>query len=176
MRFPVRTYDKLLAMFNDTMQGRKGTPGYLLAPKFLSDSRRGLFNDQAWVRRIAKAVLLKVKISEPVIQLESLTPEEILMLLQHLADVHATHDDQKAATTREFKEFVKEIVNRLGAEALLTPAEIIRDFISILNILQQNPETSFSELIHGFSFRLLLHLKTSDVDGNGEVAEFTKMS
>jgi len=67
-------------------------------------------------------------------------------------------DDQKAVTTREFKEFVKEIVNRLGAEALLTPAEIIRDFISILNILQQNPETSFSELIHGFSFPL--HLKT----------------
>jgi len=72
--------------------------------------------------------------------------------------------------TREFKEFVKEIVNRLGAEAL-TPAEIIRDFISILNILQQNPETSFSELIHGF-IRLLLQPKDLDVDGN--VAEFTK--
>jgi len=42
-----------------------------------------------------------------------------------------------------------------GAEAL-PPAEIIRDFISILNILQQNPETSFSELIHGFSFRCTL--------------------
>jgi len=49
-------------------------------------------------------------------------------------------DDRKAVTTREFKEFLQEIVNRLGAEALLTPGEI-RDFISVLNILQQNPET-----------------------------------
>jgi len=49
--------------------------------------------------------------------------------------------------------------------------EIVRDFISVLNILQQNPETSFSELIHG-SIPTAAS-KNSDVDGNGEVAEFT---
>jgi len=116
----------------------------------LEDPRRGLFNDQAWARRTAKAVIAKVgKILGPVIQLETLTQEEILLLLQRLADVHATHFDDRKAATREFKEFLQEIVNRLGAEALLTPGEIVRDFISVLNILQQNPETSFSELIHG---------------------------
>ena len=167
-------YDKLLAMFNDTMQGRAEHLGICLGgtPKFLSDSRRGLFNDQAWVRRTAKSRSTKGRqdTSEPVIQLESLTQSEIMMLLQRLADVHATHfDDRKAVTTREFKEFVQEIVNRLGAEALLTPGEIVRDFISILNILQQNPETSFSELIHGFSFPLTAAAKDPDVDGNGEV-------
>lgn len=171
-------YDKLLAMFNDTMQGRAEHLGICLGgtPRFLSDSRRGLFNDQASVRRTAKSRSTKRRqdTSEPVIQLESLTQSEILMLLQRLADVYATHfDEQKAVTTREFKEFVQEIVNRLGAEALLTPGEIVRDFISILNILQQNPETSFSELIHGFSFPVTAAAKDSDVDGNGEVAEFT---
>jgi len=54
--------------------------------------------------------------SGPVIQLETLTQRRFL-LLQRLADVHATHfDDRKAVTTREFKEFLQEIVNRLGAE------------------------------------------------------------
>jgi len=149
-------YDKL-AMFNDTMQGRAEHLGIWVEHKILEDPRRGLFNDQAWARRTAKAVIAKVgKTSGPVIQLETLTQEEILLQQQLMFMQH--FDDRKAVTTREFKEFLQEIVNRLGAEALLTPGEIVRDFISVLNILQQNPET-FSELIHG-SIRLLLHLKT----------------
>jgi len=55
-------------------------------------------------------------------------------------------DDQRLLRLVNLRSLLKLLT--LGAEALLTPA-IIRDFISILNILQQNPETSFSELIHG---------------------------
>lgn len=95
------------------------------------------------------------------------------MLLQRLADVHATHFGYEKVTTREFKEFLEEIVNRLGAEALLTPGEIVRDFVSVLNILQQNPEISFSEIIHGSGFQLSVASQDSNVDENGEVAEFT---
>lgn len=171
-------YDKLLAMFNDTMQGRAEHLGICLGgtQKFLEDPKRGLFNDQAWARRITKSRFAKGKhdTSGPVIQLETLTQDEILMLLQRLADVHATHYGyEKALTASECKGFVHEIVNRLGAEALLTPGEIVRDFVSVLNILQQNPETSFSELIHGSGLPLTAVSKNSDVDADGEVAEFT---
>lgn len=169
-------YDKLLAMFNDTMQGKAQHLAICLGgtPKFLEDPRRGLFNDQAWQRRTAKSRFVKdfQDISGPVIQLEPLTEEQILVLLQRLADVHATHFDyDKTVTTNEFNDFVQEIVNRLGAEALLTPGEIVRDFISILNILQQNSETSFGDLIR-VSVPLAVG-KSPDADENGEVAEFT---
>lgn len=171
-------YDKLLAMFNDTMQGRAEHLGIYLGgtPKFLEDPKRGLFNDQAWARRTTKSRFAKglQDTSGPVIQLESLTEQEILTLLQRLAEVHAAHFGyEKALTNSEFQEFVEEIVNRLGAEALLTPGEIVRDFVSVLNILQQNPKTSFSQVIHGSIFPLTTAGKNSDEGANGEVAEFT---
>ena len=171
-------YDKLLAIFNDTMQGRAEHLGIYLGgtPTFLEDPKRGLFNDQAWKRRTAKSRFAKgmQDTSGPVIQLEPLTEQEILMLLQRLAEVHAIHFGyEKAVTIREFNEFVQEIVNRLGAEALLTPGEIVRDFISVLNILQQNPEISFTELLHGSGFPLSTGDKPINVDKNDKVAEFT---
>jgi len=55
---------------------------------------------------------------------------------------------------------------------LLTPGEIVRDFISVLNILQQNSDISFSELINGSSFHTTAD-NDSDMDKNSEVAEFT---
>ncbi len=170
-------YDKLLAMFNDIMQGKAEYLGIYLGgtPKFLEDPRRGLFNDQAWQRRTAKSRFTKgfQDTSGPVIRLENLTEEEILLLLQQLAEVHATHYGyEKAITTHQFSDFIQEIVSRLGAEVLLTPGEIVRDFISVLNILQQHQELSFNELIHS-SMPLTTVDKNSDVDGNGEVAEFT---
>lgn len=172
-------YDKLLAMFNDTMQGKAEHLGILVGgtPKFLEDPKRGLFNDPAWQRRTAKSRFVKAGLQDtasPVIQLESLTQPEIVMLLQRLAEVHGTHyGSEKTLTKREFQEFLQEIVNRLGAEALLTPGEIVRDFVSVLNLLQQNPEMSLSQLIQGAGLPLSSAGKKPQVDEEDEVAEFT---
>ena len=54
---------------------------------------------------------------------------------------------------------------------MLTPGEIVRDFISVLNILHQNPEISFSKLIHGSDFKLTAVGKNTDVDD--DAAEFS---
>jgi hypothetical protein len=169
-------YDKLLAIFNDTMQGKAEHLAIYLGgtPRFLEDPKRGLFNDQAWQRRTAKSRFSKgfQDTSGPVIQLEPLNETEILQLLRRLAVVHASHySTEKVLTDRELQVFIQEIVNRLGAEALLTPGEIVRDFVSVLNILQQHPEISLSELIHGSGLPLTAVGK--DIDVNDDVAEFT---
>lgn len=172
-------YDKLLAMFNDTMQGRAEHLGIIVGgtPKFLEDPKRGLFNDPAWTRRTAKSRFVKdglQDVSGPVIQLENLTQPEILQLLQRLAEVHGTHyGSEKKLTKREFDEFLQEVISRLGANALLTPGEIVRDFLSVLNILQQNPETSFSQVIRGGGVQLNSAGKKPSESEDGEVAEFT---
>jgi hypothetical protein len=172
-------YDKLLSMFNDAMQGKAEYLSILVGgtPQFLEDSRRGLHSDEAWRTRLAKSRFLKEGLkdtSAPVIQLEPLTPEELSKLLQRLAEVHAVHYNSKPILSAgELKEFKQEIVSRLGAEKLSTPREIVRDFISVLNILLQNPQITFKELIHSSTFQPNAVGKRSNGDENNEFAEFT---
>lgn len=173
-------YDKLLAMFNDAMQGRVGYLGMLIGgtPQFLEDNRRGLYSDPAWQRRTSQSRFIsKAGIQDaigPVIRLEPLSQEEILQLLQRLAEVHSVHYGyKKSLSAAELQQFLGAIVGRLGAEALLTPGEIVRDFISVLNVLQQNPKLTLDQLLRGANFQPTAAHQSAQVDENSEFAEFT---
>ncbi|MBW4546319.1 MAG: ATP-binding protein [Symplocastrum torsivum CPER-KK1] len=172
-------YDKLLALFNDSMQGRAENLGILMGgtPDFLEDSRRGLYSYEALRTRLVpgRAVINGFQdTSAPVIRLETLTTENILELLQRLAEVHAVHYKyKKTITAAQLQEFTNECVNRLGAKDLLTPREVVRDFIQSLNILQQNPQLTFKQLIQSSTFQPTRAGKNPDVDENSEFAEFT---
>jgi P-loop Domain of unknown function (DUF2791) len=174
-----KNYNRLLAMFNDTMQCKAEHLGIFLGgtSKFLEDPNRGLFADQAWRRRTKESRFATgANIQEflgPVIRLNPLSQAEILTLLQRLTEIHAAHyGTEKTLSNRELQEFLQEIVSRLGAEALLTPGEIVRDFISVLNILHQNPKIAFKELIHGSQFKPTGVGKSVGVDED-DAAEFS---
>ena len=173
-------YDKLLAMFNDAMQGRVTHLGILIGgtPQFLEDPRRGLYSDPAWQRRTSQSRFAsKAGIQEaigPVIRLEPLTRDEILSLLERLGEVHTTHHNlKKSLTKEELQEFLQAIISRLGAEALLTPGEIVRDFMSVLNILQQSPKLTLRDLIQSTNFQPSAKQPDPQVDEGSEFAEFT---
>lgn len=174
-----KNYNRLLAMFNDTMQCKAENLGILIGgtTKFLEDPNRGLFADQAWRRRTKESRFVAQagvqEYSGPVIRLNPLSQEEILTLLQRITEIHALNFAyDKTLTNRELNEFVQEIVNRLGAEALLTPGEIVRDFISVLNILHQNPKIKFPELIHDSKFKPTAVGKNGNLDEDN-AAEFS---
>ncbi|MEH2068967.1 MAG: ATP-binding protein [Nostoc sp.] len=174
-----KNYNRLLTMFNDTMQCKAEHLGIVVGgtTKFLEDPNRGLFADQAWRRRTKESrFIAQANVQEilgPVIRLNPLSEAEILILLQRLAEIHALNFAyEQTLTNRELKEFVQEIVNRLGAEALLTPGEIVRDFMSVLNILYQNSEITFGELIHGSKFKFTAVGKDADGDEDN-AAEFS---
>jgi len=38
-------------------------------------------------------------------------------------------------------------MSRVGASSFITPREIIRDFLTVLDILYQNPEANFNEIL-----------------------------
>ncbi|MBD2412338.1 biotin carboxylase [Nostoc calcicola FACHB-389] len=174
-----KNYNRLLAMFNDTMQCKAEHLGIVVGgtTKFLEDSNRGLFADQAWRRRTKESrFVAQANVQEhlgPVMRLNPLSEAEILTLLQRLAEIHAVNFGyQQTLTNRELKDFVQEIINRLGAEALLTPGEIVRDFMSVLNILFQNPGISFGQLIHDSKFKPTAVGKDADIDEDN-AAEFS---
>jgi len=174
-------YEKLLAMFNDTMQGKAEYLGILMGgtPLFVEDTRRGLYSYEALRTRLATSRFVKDGLrdtSAPIIYLPMLSHNEIFLLLRRLIDVHTAHYRYESTlTTEDLQTFMQEVVNRLGAEKLLTPREVVRDFISVLNLLQQNPDVTFNELIHGPDFELTAVEQEldSDVDPEGQFAEFT---
>lgn len=173
-------YDKLLAMFNDAMQGKVGHLGLLIGgtPQFLEDPRRGLYSDPAWQRRTAESRLVHqmgiVDAIAPVIRLEPLTRLEILQLLQRLADLHQQHYAYpKGLPAQDLQEFLRIMSDRLGAETLLTPGEIVRDFMTVLNVLHQNPKLSLSQLLQSDRFQPTPAQKIPQADQEGEFAEFT---
>jgi hypothetical protein len=173
-------YDKLLAMFNDAMQGRVSHLAMLIGgtPQFLEDPRRGLYSDPAWQRRTVQSRLVKAAVQDvsgPAIRLEPLTKDEILGLLQRLAEIHTTHyNSQQSLNQQELEDFLQVIVSRLGAEALLTPGEIVRDFISVLGILQQHPGMTLAQVLQGSAFQPARSQQPPQTDSkDDEYAEFT---
>jgi hypothetical protein len=175
-----KNYNRLLTIFNDTMQCKAEHLGFLIGgtTKFLEDQNRGLFSDQAWRRRTKESrFVAQSGVQEflgPVIRLNPLSEAEIFSLLQRLAEIHASnYADAKPLPNRECKEFVQEIINRLGADALLTPGEIVRDFITVLNIMHQNPNMKFGDIIHDDKFKPSVVGTNAEVNTESDVAEFS---
>ena len=49
----------------------------------------------------------------------------------------------------QMAEFLNLSLSRAGAEQMITPREMLRDYMTILNILMQNETISFEEVIRG---------------------------
>lgn len=153
-------YEKLLTILNDCLQGRAQHLGILVGatPQMVEDTRRGLFSYDALRTRLqesryaARAGLRDV--SGTIIKLEPLSFEEVYVLLQRLRHLHAVyHGYAERVSDAELKGFMEETLNRLGADRFTTPREIIRDFVAVLNLIQQNPTVSFDSLVHGSDYR-----------------------
>jgi hypothetical protein len=154
-------YEKLLSMFNDVMQGKTGYLGIYMGgtPQFVEDERRGLYSYPALKSRLAESRFVREGHSDfsgPILRLAQLSREEIFILLERLVEIHAQHFDYEAALgEKELIAFMKLVFSSPGAEEFITPREITRDFLGLLNILKDDPRTDFYSLINreGFSVR-----------------------
>ena len=170
-------YEKLLMMFNDTMQGKVENLGIIMSgtTEFVENTQRGLYSYEALRSRLAASRFVRegfVDTSSPVISLQTLSHDEIYVLLTLIAQVHSSHYSYECRlTSLDYQDFMQEILNRLGADKLLTPREIVRDFISVLNILHQNPQVSLPQLIHGTDFRPTHSTIDPDINDNNQAAE-----
>ena len=44
-------------------------------------------------------------------------------------------------------QFLQICLSRAGADSMITPREMLRDYMTVLNILMQNPEASFEDVV-----------------------------
>ena len=153
-------YEKVLTVFNDTMQGKAEYIGVFMSgtPQFIYDERRGLFSYEALRSRLADnrfAVQGFVDFTSHVIKLNQLSSEEIYLLLERLCELHSSHYSYENTLGKdELTTFLNTVLGRLGADQLLTPREVTRDFLGLLNILHQNPGTTFDTLINEQGFKV----------------------
>ncbi len=144
-------YEKILAMFNDTMQGRVSHLGIYVGvtPQMLEDNRRGLYSHDALATRLRDSSYAKSghnDIGSPLIRLQTLTVDEIFALLRRMDQIHVAHYGRDALLSdAQIQAFIATHTKRLGADSLLTPRELVRDMVSLLNIL--NTGASFDALV-----------------------------
>ena len=120
------------------------------------DERRGLFGYEALKTRLEESRFARPGLrdmSGPLIQLDILSHNEIYWLLQRVQEIHTMHYRYEARVNdQQLEKFMKNLFDRVGADSLLTPREALRDFLSILNLLQQNPNESFESLVGKVEF------------------------
>ena len=151
-------YEKLLTMYNDTLQGRARHIGIIMGgtPQCIEDTRRGVFSYEALRSRLEEGrfVLDGMRnVLSPVIRLSPLTCEEMLVLIEKVAEIHAgLFEYGRRLSQQELIDFIRIEFGRIGADAKLTPREVIRDFIELLNIVHQNPEVNVAELLNSEKF------------------------
>ena len=153
-----QNYEKILTMFNDTMQGNASYLEIIFGatPQSMDDDRKGIFSYDALRSRLEKSKFVRQGIEDmmaPVIRIEPLANEELFVLIENLAGIHAHLYNYKINFTEEdLKEFLALETSRIGAAEDITPREIIRDFIQILNISFQHPELKVKDIIGDKAF------------------------
>ena len=171
-------YEKLLTMYNDTLQGKARYLGILMGatPQALEDKRRGIYSYEALRSRLAEGRFSRPGTRDllaPVIRLEPLTPEELLVLCEKLAAMHGDlYPCGRKMETEELAGFIRMEYERIGADQNITPREVIRDFIELLDLLYQNPDRSVRELMGSDAFTCTKSQAVSD-ETDPNYAEFT---
>jgi len=146
-------YEQVLRILNDTLQGASGGLGFILAgtPEFLMDTRRGLYSYPALQGRLAENTFAKeglVDFTGPVVRLSSLSPEEFYLLLTKIRHVHAGGNPEKYLISDEgVKQFMVHCSKRIGDAYFRTPRTTIKSFADLLALLDQNPGSSWENIV-----------------------------
>lgn len=170
-------YEKILTMYNDTLQGKAQHLGIIMSgtPQCIEDRRRGVYSYEALRSRLAEGRFGREEYKDmlaPVIRLSPLTNEEMLVLIEKLADIHAgLFGYEPILTQEELVSFIKIEFGRIGADTQITPREVIRDFIELLDIMCQNPGLKVGEILQSEQFE---YAKTpmEEEPAGGSFAEF----
>lgn len=148
-------YEKILQMYNDTLQGKAQHLGIIMGgtPTSIEDRRRGVFSYEALRSRLTQGRFAREGMRDmlaPIIRLQPLTYEELLVLIEKLAQIHAGYFGYESDLDEgDLVNFLKIEFGRVGADTHLTPREVIRDFIELLDIMCQNPDVTLKDLLNG---------------------------
>jgi hypothetical protein len=176
-----QNYEQLLDIVNDSLQGTTSGIGFVMCgtPDFLLDTRRGVFSYEALQSRLAENTFAGdglVDFSGPVIRLQSLTPEDLLVLLGNIRGVFASGDPSKFLVPDEaLTAFMEYCDRKIGQSYFRTPRSTVKAFVQMLSVLEQNPGTKWQELLDRISIAPDAPDDAAATDGSGDGDELTSL-
>ena len=146
-------YEQILRIVNDVLQGSASHIGFVFGgtPDFLMHSRRGLYSYEALQSRLADNTFARdglVDLSGPVMRLDSLTAEDLFVLLANIRHVFFS-DEVDALPDDALQAFMTHCFERIGENYFRTPRNTVTAFVNMLAVLEQNPGTNWRDLISG---------------------------
>ncbi|MBO5547427.1 MAG: ATP-binding protein [Candidatus Methanomethylophilaceae archaeon] len=147
-------YERLLTMFNDIMQGKTQYMSIYVCgtPEFIEDPNRGLYSYEALRSRLVAGRYENGfdNYLGPIINLKPLTNEEVFVLLKTIKDLHEQRYEYKSQITDDMLEtYLRTVMSNVVSTAMITPREITRDLISLLDTMHQNGDLNFMDLVEG---------------------------
>jgi len=154
-----KNYEKILTIYNDCLQGKVRNLFFNFAGtrEFLVNERRGLFSYNALKTRLQTNKYESDDIrdfAQPVITLTPLDNNEIFVLLIKLKEIFNFHYKTNLIISDEYiQSFMEDLFNKPGAKEFLTPREVIRNFLNVLNLIRQNPAIDINNLVEGLDVK-----------------------
>ncbi len=150
-------YNKLLSVYNDALQGKASYLGIIasVTKEAMEDPVRGVFSFEPLKSRLAESsfeqdgAIRMRDMAAPVIKLSVLNPGEMYVLLEKLANIHGIlygytpkleHDD--------YIYFLKQQYSRTSEGEEATARDMIKDYITLLNLMQQHQEMPKEKILY----------------------------
>jgi hypothetical protein len=151
-------YEQLLTLFNDVNQGVAQHIGLIFSgtPQLVEDPKRGLYGYEALRSRLQESRFTqdgRRSFAGPLVRLDTLTNEELFVLLQKLRDIHALHYHYTTMITdRNLQQFMEVVTAQIGSAQQLTPREITRDLIAVMEMMRRDSAIPFTDIIYKRDF------------------------
>ena len=156
--FAEYNYNKLLSIYNDALQGKASNLGIIISvtKEAMEDKVRGVFSFEPLRSRLAVSDMeegntAKLQdMASPIIRLTPLNPGEMYVLLEKLADIHSTLYGYKPALEHDdYIYFLKKQYAKAEKDEGVTSRDMIKNYITLLNLMQQNQNLTKEEILYG---------------------------
>jgi hypothetical protein len=121
-------------------------------PEFIEDPNRGLYSYEALRSRLS-AGRYENNVDNymgPVMTLRPLSNEDVFVLIKTIRDLYELrYGWQSGIDDQMLEDYLREAISSSVSASLITPREITRDLISLMDTMKQNPDAPFYDLIEG---------------------------
>ena len=149
-------YTRLLTMYNDALQGKAEYLGIILSvtDEALENTERGIYSFEPLASRIQpegknKNLVKLHDMASPIINLMPLNPGEMYVLIEKLTAIHEIlYDYTSKLDHDDFIYFLKTEYAKKDSAKDITVREMIREYITMLNLTQQHQNKPKEEILY----------------------------